>query len=961
MATVNTETLDRHTAITARSAQEITSALTAFVANWRNYDGGEVEEAHTFLDQLFEAYGLDRRGAGVRYEASLRRADGTTGFTDAILPGKLLIEMKRPSKAATLEEDREQAFDYWQEVGSRDEGVPAPRYTLLCAFHRFMVYEFGRYPREPIADFTLDELPDNQGALRFLAGQRPTVVQPNRELTATAAEAVVRLYHGLVARDAAEPIELRSFILQTVWCLFASDLGVLAGHPVQEIVNDLLADAHDRRSSAAELGHLYRLLNLPDQHHPDRPSTVHQQQGGVFAGKTKFVNGGLFATPAAVHLTREELETLRDIGRYRWRDVDPTIFGSLIEGFLERDRAIDDPGARRQFGVHYTHADDIRKIVTPSIVEPWQARIRQASTADEALDVLASLCKLRVLDSACGSANFLYIAYQEIRGLEREAREKLEQLSRASGVEPPNTRHLQFPLQNLYGIELDEFAVQVARVVLWMGHEIAGRDQGTPEPLLPLPDLSATIVQGDALEMEWPAVDIIISNPPFNGSQRLREAIGDDAIERLKSQFGIGVKDYCVYWFRKAVEHLPPGGRAGLVATNSIAHGGTREASLDYVVEQGGVLTDVVPSQTWQGDAAVHVAIVNWIHQPDNNEGPLEYRIDHAPVADGIGSDLRPAAVSVVSAVELPANDGIAFQGPIPGNRGFVLDNKTAAQLLQRDDADYTQVVKRYLTSDDIASSPLQEPSRWIIDFGHRELQEAKTFSAAIEIVERDVKPERMKVRRESNRRRWWQFVEPRRRRRAAIADLSRYLAVGRHGKRILLTWCKPEWIASDATVTIALDGDYHFGVLTSRAHVLWAAYRGSSIKSDPRYTHTTVFRSFPWPTYDDDQREAIAAAARKVTEHRASACADANAGLTEVYNIVEDGGYPDLMAAHRDLDRAVAAAYGWPVAIAGDAYEVIPRLLALNHQIDAGAIEYAPFADHPTRQDSEDSTDRLF
>ena len=961
MATVNTETLDQHTALTARSVQEITGALTAFATNWQDYDGGEVEEAHTFLDQLFEAYGLDRRGAGVRYESSLRRADGTTGFTDAILPGKLLVEMKRPSKAATLEGDREQAFDYWQEVGSRDEGVPAPRYTLLCAFHRFMVYEFGRYPREPIADFTLEELPDNQGALRFLAGQRPTVVQPNRELTATAAEAVVSLYHELVARDAAEPTELRSFILQTVWCLFASDLGVLAGHPVQEIISDLLTDTHDRRSSAAELGHLYRLLNLPDQHHPDHPSAVHQQQGGVFAGKTKFVNGGLFATPAAVHLTREELSKLREIGTYRWREVDPTIFGSLIEGFLERDRAIDDPGARRQFGVHYTHADDIRKIVTPCIVEPWQGRIQRASTADEALEVLAALCKLRVLDSACGSANFLYIAYQEIRALEREAREKIEQLARASGVEPPDTRHLQFPLQNLYGIELDEFAVQVARVVLWMGHEIAGRDQGTPEPLLPLADLSATIVQGDALDMAWPDADVIISTPPFNGSPRLREAIGDDAIERLKSQFGIGVKDYCVYWFRKAVEHLPPGGRAGLVATNSIAHGGTREASLDHVVEQGGVLIDVVPSQTWQGDAAVHVAIVNWIHQPEEIDVPFEYRIDHAPVADGIGSDLRPAAVSVVSAVELHANDGIAFQGPIPGNRGFVLDDETATQFLQREDGNYAEVVKRYLTSDDIASSPTQEPSRWIIDFGHRELHEARRFPAAMEIVERDVKPERMTVRRESNRRRWWQFVEPRRRRRTAIADLARYLAVGRHGKRILLTWCEPEWIASDATVTIALDGDYHFGVLTSRAHMLWAAYRGSSIKSDPRYTHTTVFRSFPWPAPDEEQREAIAAAAREVAEQRTSACTDANAGLTEIYNIVEDGGYPDLIGAHRDLDRAVAAAYGWPLGIAEDAYEVIPRLLALNHQIDTGTIHYEPFVDHPARQSDGEPAARLF
>lgn len=961
-ALVDAERLDAHTPVSPRSAQEISATLAQLADRYRDYHGSETAEAHSFLDRLFEAYGVDRFHAGVRYEDAQQRPDGSVGFVDAIWPGRVLIEMKRPSEAPRLAQHHAQAFAYWRQAADHTTQVEAPRYTVLCAFHRFLVYELGRYPDHPLIDLTLDELPERQGALRFLAGQQPSLVAPDRELTAAAAEQVVALYHDLVARDAAEADELQRFILQTVWCLFASDLGILDGHPVREVTHDLLSDQEGRRSSAAELGHLYRLLNTPDRLHPDEPTRTHERQGGVFAGKTRFVNGGLFAEPAAVHLEPHELQRLADIGAYRWRDVEPTIFGSLIEGFLERERAIEDPGARSRFGVHFTHADDIRKLVFPTIVEPWTAAIKGADTVDAAIAVLERLSRFRVLDPACGSGNFLYIAYQEIRELERTARDRVNELAAAAGKPIPDTTNLQYPLHNLHGIEIDPFAARVAQVVLWMGHELAGRRLDTPEPLLPLPDLSQQLLQADALATNWPPADAIIGNPPYIGSQRMRRALGDETLQQIINQFGCGVRDYSVYWFRKAANHLPPGGRAGLVATNSIAQENAREASLDYVVERGGVLVDVVPTQQWQGDANVHVALINWIHQPPPDQQPAEFRIDHTPVESGIGTDLRPAAVSTVGAVELDANDGIAFQGPIPGNRGFIIDDETAQELLSRSDADYRQVVKRYLDADDIFSSPTQKPSRWIIDFGHMSLEEAQQFSAALEIVTDKVRPERQRVRRESNRRRWWQFVEPRRARRQALAPLERYLAVGRHGKRTLFTWCNPSWIASDATVTIALDGDYHVGVLSSNIHVLWAGYRGSTIKDDPRYTHTTVFRSFPWPNPDHATRERIEASARRLLAERRAACQHADAGLTEIYNIVDEGGYQDLARAHRELDRAVAAAYGWPERISKNAYEVIPRLMDLNRRIADGEIDYDPFADHPSaRQSAPQSDEQLF
>lgn len=950
-ALVDAERLDAHTPVSPRSAQEISAALAELADRYRDYHGSETAETHSFLDRLFHAYGVDRFHAGVRYEDAQQRPDGSVGFVDAIWPGRVLIEMKRPSEAPRLAQHHAQAFAYWRQAADPTTQVEAPRYTVLCAFHRFLVYEFGRYPEHPLIDLTLDELPERQGALRFLAGQQPSLVAPDRKLTAEAAEQVVALYHDLVDRDAADADELQRFILQTVWCLFASDLGILEGHPVREVTQDLLADQAGRRSSAAELGHLYRLLNTPDRLHPEQPTRTHERQGGLFAGNTRYVNGGLFAEPAAVHLERDELQRLADIGAYRWRDVEPTIFGSLIEGFLERDRVIDDPGARSRFGVHFTHADDIRKLVVPTIVEPWTAAIKEASTVDEAVDVLDRLTRFRVLDPACGSGNFLYIAYQEIRELERAARDRIEELAGAAGKTIPDTSNLQYPLRNLHGIEIDPFAVRVAQVVLWMGHELAGRRLDTPEPLLPLPDLSQQILQADALGIDWPPADAIIGNPPYIGSQRMRRALGAEALNEIENRFGCGIRDYCVYWFRKAADHLPAGGRAGLVATNSIAQESARRVSLDYVVDRGGVLVDVVPTQQWQGDANVHVALINWVHQPPPDQQPTEFRIDHTPIERGIGADLRPAAVSVVTAVELAANDGIAFQGPNPVGKGFILDEDEALTLLRRTDADYSQVVRPYLDADDISGSRTQEPSRWIIDFGTMELENARQYPAALAIVRERVKPERENNAQASRRERWWRFGAAGSSLRRAVAPLHRYIAVGRHGKRTLFVWCNSHWLASDATVTVALDGDYHFGVLSSNIHVLWAGYRGSTIKDDPRYTHTTVFRSFPWPDPDPGTRERIEAAARNLLAERRTACQHAAAGLTDVYNLVDEGGYQKLARAHQELDQAVAAAYGWPEKISNNAYEVIPQLMELNRRIANGEIDYAPFADHPTRQ----------
>ncbi|MBA2356974.1 MAG: class I SAM-dependent DNA methyltransferase [Actinobacteria bacterium] len=540
-----------------------------------------------------------------------------------------------------------------------------------------------------------------------------------------------------------------------------------------------------------------------------------------------------------------------------------------------------------------------------------------------------------VLDPACGSGNFLYVAYRELRRLERRLAERESELRRQAGMKEQGSLSVHFPLGNIRGIEIDGFAVSLARVTLWMGHKLAVDELDLSEVTLPLADLSGIQV-ADALRIEWPRPDAIIGNPPFHGDRHLRRILGDDYVEWLKREFGVGVKDYCVYWFRRANDRLADGARAGLVGTNSISQNRARSASLDYIVESGGVITNAVSKQPWPGEAVVNVSIVNWVRRPD--VPPEIVRLDGIDVS-AITSSLREQNEDDRTPEQLVRNRGHAFQGPIPRSAGFIIGVDEAADLLERPDADYSSVVRPYLTSQDIAHRPDQTPSRWVIDFGEMSLERADQFPAAMEIVRERVRPGRMHDA--AQMRRWWLFWNPRPAMRAALAPLPRYIAGTRHGVRLHYVWVRPHVMSSDATIAFAFADTAAVGVLSSAAHLAWAWRQSSTIRTDIRYTPTSAFGTFPWPL---GPLNAVGEVAERLYARRSEICLDRDIGLTKLYNQLDEGAWTDLRDLHRGLDEAVAAAYGWPSKVAHDADETNRRLLELNRAIAAGEIAYRPF-----------------
>ena len=392
------------------TGEEIRAALTVFAARWSLYGGSERGEAQTFCNELFACYGTNRLDAGAVFE------DPQHGrFLDLIWRPQCIIEMKRPSEAAHLSAHRAQALAYWRDSADAALGQPAPRYVVLCAFQKLEVWEPGQFPTQPRVQLDLIDLPDQYDALLFLAESEPVFAGGHISVTREAVAHLTGLYQELKDRDAAHPDVLRDFLLQCVWCLFAEDLAQIPEHRFMRVVEDLIA--HESRSSADDLHQLFVALNTPGS-----PRQAH----GI--GKdVPYANGGLFENPARVHLNPDELRGLWSAAEFSWRKVEPAIFGSLLEGALGRDR-------QWALGAHYTHEADILKVVQPTIVEPWRDRIDNITTLAEARSAQDDLTRYVVLDPACGSGNFLYVAYRELRRLEQQLRTREQELRDASGA-----------------------------------------------------------------------------------------------------------------------------------------------------------------------------------------------------------------------------------------------------------------------------------------------------------------------------------------------------------------------------------------------------------------------------------------------------------------------------------------------------------------------------------------------
>ena len=928
-----------------------------FIERWSNAGFGERQGAQSFFNDLCGLVGHPTPAGYAHPEAFTFEKAVPGGFADAYFEEHFGWEFK--GQDAQLDGAFDQLLRY-------QVHLKTPPLLIVSSFQTIRIQT--NFPGMETArhDVGIDELeqPERLGLIRdvFFAPHR--FRERLRSVDAVTSETAA-LFQSIVedmeqhTQTTVTPYSdtgaerLARYLNQLVFCLYSEDAGLLPDGLFTRIVGQHYRDP-------ATFDRAIRSLFA-------------QMATGGFSGADEIAhfNGDLFNVIDTVELSAVALQRLGEACEKNWRDIEPSIFGTLFERALDASK-------RAQTGAHYTGAADIELVVEPVVMTPlrreWEAAraeieglleegvlrqaqdgrideqaernvgannyspLRGAAMFEEARMRLETfrrrLASVTVLDPACGSGNFLYIALRSLLDFEKEVIDYAA--ARGWHGLTPTVQPSQ-----MLGLEINHYAAELARTALWIGYIQWHQANGFPYTQRPILTPLDTIRQTDAIldlsdaehpaEPEWPAAEFIIGNPPFLGGKLLRNGLSDEYVDALFNQYDQRVPaeaDLVCYWFDKAQSAIAAGNtkRAGLLATQGI-RGGANRRVLQRIKETGDIFMAWSDHPWVLEGAAVHISIVGFDDGSDTNR-----ELDGQTV-EQINANLT-AGADLTAARKLSGNLNTAFQGPVKVG-AFDIRDALAQEMLNspnpHNESNFA-VISPWVNGKDITDRPR---GMWIIDFGTMTHDEAALYEAPFEYVNTHVRPVREKNRDRQRRTYWWRLGRSGEDLRAAVGSLKRFIVTPRVSKHRVFVWATPDTLPDSAVVAIAGEDDYTFGVLHSRFHEVWSLAMGTQLETRPRYTPTTCFETFPFPHPTDAQRDAIAAAAAELNRLREgwlnpegigiSAAELRRRTLTNLYNQ-----RPTWLAnAHAALDAAVAQAYGWPADLA-DA-ELLERLLELN------------------------------
>ena len=945
-----------------------------FIAKWRRSAGGEMAGGQEWFIDVCRMVGhgtpneVDPRQEWYTFERTLRQNTGQLGRADVFKRGYFAWEFKGAHS------DLDAAYRQLQRYR---EALNNPPLLVVSDFRTIRVHTNFTNKVSVVHTIGLDDLhePDALEILRNVF-HNPDVLEPEISPNAVTEETagIFAAIAQLMRERSVDSLEVARFLNRLVFCFFAQDVGLLPNQVLSQLCENYHGDPAEFDDGLRDL-------------------FIQMNEGGRFGvDRIRQFNGDLFREPSTILMTAEELENLAEAPKRNWAHIEPSIFGTLFE------RAVD-PNKQGLVGAQYTSEEDILAVIKPVIINPLLAEWHDVESKvgglmllegqrDEKLarqlllEFQGRLSSLRVLDPACGSGNFLYVALRQLHDLEKAVLTLAAELGLRNFM--PEVSPEQF-----YGIEIDPYASDLARTALWIGHLqwlIENGHQYNREPVLgslntiecrdALIEFTDSWPEGDVLmgpdfdrfsiytdqdrrevegmryteveavfgaserhrEAQWPAADYIVGNPPFLGHFPFREQLGDKYVEAVYSLFGDRIpnsSDLCCYWLEKARAHIADGKarRAGLLATQAIRFQSNRPV-LEGIKSTGDIFA-AVSDRDWVLDGAnVHISIVCF------DDGSETLRTLDGERVNNINADLT-AGADLTQAKTLPENAGVSFMG-VTKIGPFEIENEVAQAMLSQPNVHSkpnSDVIKRWLIGRDI-----NQVSRdmWIIDFGTDMSEEdAALYQAPFEYVKTNVKPGRDNHRDSRAKENWWLHGRPRAEMRGALTGLSRYIGTSMVSRHRIFSWIDGDILPENTIIAFASDDDYFFGVLQSRPHMVWASAIGTQLESRPRYTPTTCFETFRFPEPTKDQQVGIAVAARELNQLRENwknpmdmfGAPALNADqlrrrtLTNLYN--ENPSW--LVHAHAKLDAAVAEAYGWPADLADG--EVLERLLELNLQ----------------------------
>lgn len=917
-----------------------------FVATWRGNTSTEKQSYQQHFLDLCHLVGhltpkqLDPDSKFFTFEAGAAKQSGGQGWADVWFRGHFAIEYKGPH--GDLDKAYTQLLQY-------RESLENPPLLIVSNTQSIIVHTNFTGTAKSVVEITLDDLlkPDGLQKVRNIF-YNPEAFRPEKtaaQVTEDAAAQFGRLAAHL-ARWGYNPHDVAHYLIRLLFCMFAEDIALLPSDLFTRLVEI------GRRDSARFNRQIQQLFQAMAE--------------GDYYGEHQilYFDGGLFDNAAVLDMDSDGIAILQGISQLDWASIEPAIFGTLFTRSL-------DPSQRAKLGAQYTSKDDILLVVEPVLMAPlrkeWAeiqgkareiARRRDAASSRAVITRLQNelsslilgfaqkLASVRVLDGACGSGNFLYVSLRLLLDLWKEVsifagQVGLSMLTPLPGLSPS-------PLQ-LYGIEVNDYAHELAQATVWIGYLqwLHGNGFGFPEePILkPLDNIKhmdailAFDAGGRPVEPEWPEADVMVGNPPFLGGGKIRGELGDKYTEALFQLYGDRIpnfSDLVCYWFERAREQIEHGKikRAGLLATQGI-RGGANRRVLERIKQTGDIFWAQSDRNWILGDAAVHVSMVGF------DGGEISQReLDGRPVAE-INANLT-AQVDVTQGARLQENVAICFMGPSP-KAPFDIDQKLAGEMLaapiNANGRPNSDVVRPVASAIDLTQ---RSRGKWTIDFALMDERAASQYSLPFEYVKDHVYPIRSQNRRASYAQNWWQYAEPRPGMRAALVGHDRFIATPGVAKYRIFAWMPAAVLCNQGTLVFARSDDYFFGILHSTLHELWARATGTQLReveSGFRYTPTTTFETypFPWPPgkelQDDSRVQAVAAAAKELIELRDAWLNPPGLSekelqkrtLTNLYNERPDW----LEAAHKKLDAAVFDAYGWPHELVDE--EILARLLALN------------------------------
>lgn len=963
-----------------------------FIAKWRDSTLTEksASQAH-FLDlcELLDVpkpQEVDKRGTEYTFEKAVKKAGGGKGFADVWKhhcfgweykgPRKNLVEAYSQLKgyADALENPPLLIVSDMQEIRIHTNFTDAISQTHVIPLRDLMGVETRRLLRNCFAD------PQKL---------RPEITREG--VTRDAAKAFGAIAKQLRDRKY-EPRRVAHFLNRIIFCLFVEDIDLLPDRLFADILEESVKSPDKFAPMLADLFRAMKdkngrfgMVSVPWFNGGLFDDEDVLPLGGLeindLARAARLdwsaIEPSIFGTLFEAGLDPEKREVMASL-------FDPKAAPKKkgINAWASGDKGV---------GIHYTDPATIMKIVEPVVIRPlrqeWKsvkaevakhraardkaksdsARTRHEQAARDAWGKFREkLGRFRVLDPACGSGNFLYLSLLNLKNFDLEVIEGGQKL----GLPLDDQR---VGPNSVLGIEINPYAAELARVTIWIGElqwQLKNSFRIRRAPILGRLDgieNRDALLNADGTEAVWPKADVVVGNPPFLGGKRMRTMLGDKYVDKLFAAYDgkvLAESDLVAYWFAKAWERIKAGtlSKAGLVGTNSIRGGASRRI-VDLIASDG-IIFDAWDDEPWVLDgAAVRVSMVCFTKK-DQSAGS-EIRLD-GHLVKRINSDLTSATSDLTTAHRLTENASIAFMGDTKGG-AFDVDGDLARKWLRlpmnpngRPNSD---VLRPWMNGLDIARRPAD---KWIVDFGwEMEERAAALYEAPFAHILATVKPERANNNREHYRTLWWRHVEPRPGLWRAVQNWPTYFATPRVAKHRVFVRLASTICPDSQLIVIARADNTTLGLLHSRFHEAWALRLGTSLEDRPRYTPSTTFETFPFPEgltpnipaerYASDPRaKAIALAAKRLDELRR-----AWLNPPDLVNIVPEvvPGYPDrivpkgaaseaelkkrtltnlynerptwLANAHRDLDAAVAAAYGWPADITEE--DALARLLALN------------------------------